>query len=193
MAMPRPCFFEPGFSADWLESSARTSMCHCPHSSTSGVSACAWQARRPPRTSSSAENAERSCSVTGSDPARTRTLQPPQRPFPPHGNSKPGCDIAEKSGSPRGTSTTTDNGSNLIPTLAPPSHSPIPPLQRGSRPTCHARSCPEPQRENQPHPTLRGRVAVTARENPVPLQISILTSLPQLEPGHAVHLRARRR
>ena len=145
MAIPRPDL--PPL--DRPELSVRTSICHWPHSSTSGISARAWQASRHPSASSSAVKKERSGPVTGSDPANTRTPHPPQRPVPPHGNSTPNCGSADASEPPRAISTSTDNGSSWIRTL-----STLIWLPQWIRPGRLARSRLEVQPESPPHPTF---------------------------------------
>ncbi len=114
MAIPSPCFPCPTRSA----SSVRTSIRPCPHSSTNGSSARAWQASRHPEAISSGLNAVLSSLETGKAPASSRTPQPPQMPVPPHGNSTPFAERTGINGEPLGTSISTDQGSNRIRTVS---------------------------------------------------------------------------
>ena len=85
--MTAPC---PGRgSMGTCASSVSTRRDHCSTSTTTRSAADAQQARRQPSQISFSLSASRMAAVTGTSPASTRTLHPPQALSPPQGNSTP--------------------------------------------------------------------------------------------------------
>ena len=158
-------------SVDETVVSARISICHWPHSSTSGSRARAWHASRQPEASSSELKAVPSASVTGSAPESTRTPQPPHCPSPPQGNSKPCAARLATRGPPRGTSTSTESGSRRIRTWAGSLAAESTRSEVIRHPQCRRRAWralerPVERRESRPRPTDHESAARGAKGSP---------------------------